>query len=273
MELGEEQGTPGEAIAMDIGTLPWSDDIGNGYRYFLLMVDLFTRHVELQPLKDQEASSILGAFEQGWIYRGHGMPRIVLTDKGANMNGSTFRKFCQNAGVNKRRTTSYHPQCDGMAERNIGLVKQVIRYLQEDRHLSKGSWPGLLTEVSFHINAMKNATSRLSPQLLTFGREPRSPLDSWCDHLKADEQNSHNEYLQSLTKKAEELRSIAQMNIERNLANARERYNEGKVSANVKRGDRVMLKRNMVQDALAPRYDEPFEVLDRSGPDIKLQIE
>ena len=135
---------------MDIGTLPWSDDIGNGYRYFLLMVDLFTRYVELQPLKDQEASSILGAFEQGWIYRCHGMPRIVPTDKGANMDGSTFRKFCQNAGVNKRRTTPYHPQCDGMAERNIGLVKQVIRCLQEDRHLSKGSWPGLLTEVSLH---------------------------------------------------------------------------------------------------------------------------
>ena len=33
----------------------------------------------------------------------------------------------------------------------------------------EGSWSGLLMEVSFDINAMKNATSRLSPQFLTFG--------------------------------------------------------------------------------------------------------
>ena len=78
MELGE--GIPGEAVAMDIGTLPWTDNQEEGHRYFLLMVDLFSRYVELQPLKDQEASSVLKAFEQGWVYRGHEMPSIVLTD-------------------------------------------------------------------------------------------------------------------------------------------------------------------------------------------------
>ena len=172
MRLGE--GAPGEAVAMDIGTLPWTDSQGEGHRYFLLMVDLFSRYVELEPLKDQEASSLLRAFEQGWVYRGHGMPSIILTDKGTNVDGQVFREFCRLAGVNKRRTTPYHPQCDGMAERHIGLVKQVIRCLQADRHLPKASWPGLLTEVSFHINGMKNATSRLSPHILTFGREPHS---------------------------------------------------------------------------------------------------
>ena len=171
-------GIPGEAMAMDIGTLPWTDDPEKGYRYFLLMVDLFTRYVELQPLRDQEASTLLDAFQQGWVYRGHGMPAIILTDKGANLDGRVFREFCAKAGVDKRATTPYHPQCDGMAERNIGLVKQVIRCLQLDRQLSKGSWPGLLAEVSFHINNMENATSRMSPLLLHLGREPRSPLDS-----------------------------------------------------------------------------------------------
>ena len=51
MKIG--QGIPGEAMAMDIGTLPWTDYPGEGYRYFLLMVDLFTRYVEVQPLRDQ----------------------------------------------------------------------------------------------------------------------------------------------------------------------------------------------------------------------------
>ena len=56
MKIGE--GIPGEAVAIDIGTLPWTDDEHSGYRYFLLMVDLFTRYVEVLPLKDQEAGTL-----------------------------------------------------------------------------------------------------------------------------------------------------------------------------------------------------------------------
>ena len=100
MKIGK--GIPGEAMAMDIGTLPWADSPEGGYRYFLLMVDLFTRYIEIQPLHDQEASTILAAFQQGWVYRGHGMPSIVLTDRGANLDGKTFRGFCTKAGISKR---------------------------------------------------------------------------------------------------------------------------------------------------------------------------
>ena len=62
--------TPGYAVGIDVGTLPWAE---GGYLYFLLMVDLFSRYMEVYPLKDQEATSLVKAFEQGWIYRGHGV--------------------------------------------------------------------------------------------------------------------------------------------------------------------------------------------------------
>ena len=103
------------------------------------MVDLFTRYVEVQPLRDQEASSILAAFQQGWVYRGHGMPSIVFTDRRANIDGQVFREFFAKTGIDKRSTTPNHPQSDGMVERNVGLVKQVVRCLQLDRQLAKGS--------------------------------------------------------------------------------------------------------------------------------------
>ena len=34
MEYGEDGGIPDEAIAMGIGTLPWSDSHGDNYLYF-----------------------------------------------------------------------------------------------------------------------------------------------------------------------------------------------------------------------------------------------
>ena len=97
MRIG--QGIPGEA--MDIGTLPWTDYPGEGYIYFLLMVDLFNRYVEVQPLRDQEASSILAAFQQGWVYRSHGTPSIVLSDRGANIDGQAFQEFCARLELTK----------------------------------------------------------------------------------------------------------------------------------------------------------------------------
>ena len=159
-----------------------------------------------------------------------------------------------------------------MAERHIGLVKQVIRCLQADRHLPKASWPELLTKVSFHINGMKNATSRLSPHILTFGREPHSPLDAWCENLCEGERNSHKEYLHTLKMKTEELENIARDSIEINLSKVRQRYNAGRRETEVDEGDMVMLKHSIMKDSLSPRYDGPFLVMERRGPDIKLRM-
>ena len=122
-------------MGIDIGTLPWSED---GHRYFLLMVDLFTRYIEVQPLKDRHAKTLVEAFEQG--------PPVHFERPGT-IGGETFREFCRALGVNKKRTPPYRPQADGMPERNIGMVKQVIRCIQQGRQLHKGAWPALLTEV------------------------------------------------------------------------------------------------------------------------------
>ena len=189
---------PGGAVGVDIGTLPWGD---GEYRYFLMMVDLFTCLVELMPLHNQSAESVVAAFERGWVYRGHGTPEIVITDQGSQLDGSEFRKFCTPLGVEKRHNTPYHPQCDGMAERNIGFIKQVIMCLMLDRQLDKGSWPALLSEASFYCNCMPNASSKVSPYELTYGRQPRSPIDISCKKLVHGSQNSHGEYLDSLKRK------------------------------------------------------------------------
>ena len=60
-EFQLEKHSPGSIVAMDDGTIPWSD---GEYGYFLLMVDLFTRHVELAPMRDQTAATVMGAFEE-----------------------------------------------------------------------------------------------------------------------------------------------------------------------------------------------------------------
>ena len=53
MEQFKDEGwIPGDAVAMDVITLPWGDGV---FRYFILIVDLFSHYIELAPLEDQTA--------------------------------------------------------------------------------------------------------------------------------------------------------------------------------------------------------------------------
>ena len=89
MELfGTMDARHGVAVAMDIGTLPWGD---RDHRYFLLIVDLFSHYIETVQLKDQKADTIVRAFLEGWIFRGHGIPRVLVSDQEKNVDGECVR--------------------------------------------------------------------------------------------------------------------------------------------------------------------------------------
>ena len=137
---------PGDLVAMDIGTFSWSDE---NYRYFLYIVDVFTRYIEAIPLKDQRAGSIVKELINGWVFRDHGVPEGILTDQAYNLDGTEVIEMSVKFGIEKRHTSPYHPQADGLAERSIGHVKQVARCLTIDRGLEKDAWPSILTEVTF----------------------------------------------------------------------------------------------------------------------------
>ena len=55
---------PRNVITFDVATLPWSS---KSYRYFLVIVDLFTKYLEAIPMKDQTADTIKQAIMDGWI--------------------------------------------------------------------------------------------------------------------------------------------------------------------------------------------------------------
>ena len=96
MDIFQNEGWgPGEAVAMDVATLPWGD---GEYRY-LVMVDLFSHYIELPPLHNQTADTIVEEFKRSWIYRGHGIPKILLTDQGHNVDGREGRNMCETLGV------------------------------------------------------------------------------------------------------------------------------------------------------------------------------
>ena len=60
--------------------------------------------------------------------------RTIHTDQGREFESRLFQHLCEALGADKTRTTPYHPQSDGMMERQNRTIQQMLSaYVNEKR--------------------------------------------------------------------------------------------------------------------------------------------
>ncbi len=105
-----------------VGPLPPSQ----GYTYLLTCVDRFTRWPEAIPLTSITAEAVAKAFLSGWISR-FGVPSTIMTDRGRQFESRLWSNLTSLLGSKRSRTTSYHPQSNGMVERFHRQLKAALK--------------------------------------------------------------------------------------------------------------------------------------------------
>ena len=160
---------PMQRVAMDIlGPFVEVD----GYHYVLVITDHFSRFVWTHKLKTQSAREIaahyLKTFQSLAI-----LPSIILTDRGSGFDKALARAIAEAWAIDKRATSAYHPQCNGMPERfNQTLAAMLAKLLgnrQED-------WTSLLHPLSFAYNSAHHPSIGMAPVTALYGLAPTSPL-------------------------------------------------------------------------------------------------
>ena len=96
-----------------------------GNKYILSVIDYYTKYAEAIALPNEEAVTVAKALED--VFTRHGMPSVLLTDQGKNFESKVVASLCEMFGIEKRRTTGYHPQTDGLCERFNGILKSFLR--------------------------------------------------------------------------------------------------------------------------------------------------
>ena len=121
-------GQPWQIIAVDVLKVPPST---RNNRYLLVIQDYFTKWATAIPMADQTATRIKTELTK--LFSVMGLPQVVHSDQGANFKSTILKQTLQAYGIKKSRTTAYHPQGDGMAERfNRSLLQLLRSYAQQE---------------------------------------------------------------------------------------------------------------------------------------------
>ena len=136
--------------------------------------------------------------------------------------------------------------------------------------MEKGAWVSVLPEVSFLMNNVRNTTTKVSPHMITFGRQPRAPTDLTSTNAGTDD--STQDYWESLQDVQKELPKTMLSNEDKTFAETKKRYDRGKRLTNIKPGDEVLLEAGKREDSLSAKFEGPYKVRGQRGANILVEL-
>ena len=105
----------------------------------------------------------------------YGAAPTLLFDRGSVFMSELITKLCRLFAVMKIQTSSYHPQRNAAAERNIGSI---FGMLCKFCSLDQRDWPRYVPGIlCVYRSTPATESTTLSPYFIIFGRECRLPLD------------------------------------------------------------------------------------------------
>ncbi len=165
----DPEAQPFEVVTMDFITkLPPS----RGYDSILTITDHdCTKAALFIPCNETITSEGVAKLYLQHAYPHYGLPKKLITDRGAQFISIFMRNLCQVLGIKQNISSAYHPQTDGQSERSNQWVEQFLRHWSNTQ---QDNWADLLPIAQFAHNSWLNATTKSSPFKLLMGSKPRT---------------------------------------------------------------------------------------------------
>jgi len=207
----QRSGYPMERIAVDIlGELPRTE---NGNRYVLVVADYFSKWTESFPMPNMEASTVAKIMVEEVISR-FGVPAKIHSDQGRQFESRLFQEMCQLLGIDKTRTTAYHPQSDGMVERFNRTLASMISAFVDENHKD---WDSQLPYVMMAYRSSEHETTGMSPNRLMLGREVSTPLDIMYELPALEKQIPDNQWVWEMQDRMERAHTFVRKHTEQEM--------------------------------------------------------
>ena len=123
----------------------------------LLLIDS-TRWPEAIPLSDISASTCARALVSHWISQ-FCLPAEISSDRGAQFTSKLWTTVSQLLGMKHSRTTSYHPQANGLVERFHRHLKSAL--------LARLTGPNWIDELPWVLLGIRTAPKEDPPYIIS----------------------------------------------------------------------------------------------------------
>jgi len=133
------------------------------------------------------------------------LPQILHSDQGQNFKSAVLKQTLDALGMQKSRTTAYHPQGDGLVKRfNCFLLQLLCTYGDKEC-----DWEQHLPLALYAYRTAVHTSTDVSPHVLMFGRESHTLL---FDSQRGFDPSSYQHYLKA---KLAELQDLVESNLVR----------------------------------------------------------
>jgi len=232
-------------------------------------VDFFTKWIEGIAVEDANAQTITKFIYSDIICR-HGVPKQIMSDRGMEFLNELVEEMERTYHIKHIRTTAYHPQGNGLTERNNQTVKNILSKISK----KYDKWDHYLESALFAVRTIRQDSTKFSPFELVYGRLPKREYQQ----TKSDTGTYEEKLWAYITRDISRLQLIrrkAAVFIEKAQERQRKRQNEKIIRETLNIGDEVLLYRDTVEASwsakLEPKWDGPYRVQDIKAQSIWLR--
>ena len=185
-----------------------------GKRHCLVVVDAFSRFIQVYPVANVGAEYTIKAFEN-FILR-FGIPQKLVYDRGLGFMSEEFASWTHELGITHAPRTSHSTWTNGKVEiQNKHLAAHFRIFLDN----SKRQWADLAKKFAFSNNTTVNSATGLTPYEIVFGEKPQIPLSLKLGLLRNSELNCSSAFCKDLPLHRHTQQQSENQNIDRLLKN------------------------------------------------------
>ncbi|XP_075113301.1 uncharacterized protein LOC107781129 [Nicotiana tabacum] len=146
--------------------------VSNGHRFILVAIEYFTKWVEVKMFKFVTKKVVVDFVHSNIICR-FGIPKVIITDNGSNLNSHLFKEVCQQFKITHCNSTPYLPKANGAVEAANKNIKKILRKMVEGSRQWHEKLPFALLGYRTTVCTLVLAT----PYSLVYGIEAVIPVE------------------------------------------------------------------------------------------------
>jgi IS30 family transposase len=255
-------GEPFSKIGIDIvGPLPLTE---NGNKYIVVATDYMTKWPEAKAIPQATAQQVANFIYEDIICR-HGCPQLLLSDRGSHFRNQIIDKLMDKFDIKHIYSTPYHPATNGLVERfNRTLCESLAKTT-----VTTNKWDENISPVLFAYRTARQATTKIEPFYLVYGRAAKFPLKKGLEIVETNLLSR----LFDLTNELPVVRGQTQTRIRKQQLKQKE-YHDRRIVTPVtyEIGNKVLVyeaaKQTSHTGKLDPKWKGPFYIHDLVYPGV-----